>query len=269
MGFLRTLRMIDKSPLDGPLKSKIRRTYLSTITLKRYDRGQRTASIAGWRVKFCTFPMLSMLFKEVFVGQEYFFRATNDKPFILDCGSNIGMATLYFKLLYPQAEIIAFEPDPQAFACLEENVRENRLTNVRTLQHAVAGQAGTIDFFYDESNPGSLHMSTMPERMSKSRRVVEAVRLSPYLDREVDFLKMDIEGAETEVLEEVAAAGRLRQICEMVIEYHHHIRPQTDDLSRVLRLLEDHGFGYHLESPAMRPWRREAFQDVMIYAYRK
>ena len=269
MGFLRTIRDISRAPVERSLKAKIRQTYLGTIALKRYDQRKMTANIAGCRMKFCTFAGLSLLFKSIFVGQEYFFKASHERPFIVDCGSNIGMSVLYFKLTHPPAEIIAFEPDPQAYACLEENVRENQLSGVRTLPNAVTDKAGPLSFFYDHENPGSLHMSTVPERMSKAQRTVEGVTLSTFLDREVDFLKMDIEGAESSVLHEIAAANKLRLVREMVIEYHHHIASQTDDLAQLLKLLEEHGFGYQLAAHANRPWERGAFQDVLIYGYRK
>jgi FkbM family methyltransferase len=227
-----------------------------------------TAFVAGHRLKFCTFQAFSLLFKDVFLTHDYFFNSASERPHIIDCGSNIGMSVLYFKLIYPQANIVAFEPDPQAFACLEENVRANQFADVRLMQNAVTCDDGPLTFYYDQDNPGSPHMSTLAERMPKAQRTVMGVRLSSFIDREVDFLKMDIEGAETKVLQEVAAAGKLRLVREMVIEYHHHIAKQTDDFSQLLVILEQQGFGYQLSANG-RPRQREAFQDVLIYVYRK
>jgi hypothetical protein len=98
---------------------------------------------------------------------------------------------------------------------------------------------------------------------------VEAVRLSEFVREEVDFLKMDIEGAEAEVLEELAEADKLRLVREMVIEYHHHIDPGEDHLGATLRLLEQNGFGYEIAAYPERPMRRERFLDLLVYAYRK
>jgi FkbM family methyltransferase len=68
---------------------------------------------------------------------------------ILDCGANIGMATLFFKWLYPNARIDAFEPDPKTFQLLENNVKQNHLTNVATHNCALWDIDGKIDFFVD------------------------------------------------------------------------------------------------------------------------
>jgi hypothetical protein len=55
----------------------------------------------------------------------------------------------------------------------------------------------------------------------------------------------------------------------MAIEFHHHTVKNADALSQVLRLLEDAGFGYQIESGLERPFTGERFQDILIYAYRK
>src|SRR6266487_3582389 len=52
------------------------------------------------------------MYNETFKYNQYRFTADTSAPFILDCGSNIGVSVVYFKTLYPQAKIIAFEPSP-------------------------------------------------------------------------------------------------------------------------------------------------------------
>ena len=57
---------------------------------------------------------------------------------------------------------------------------------------------------------------------------------------------------------------------QMVIEFHHHMSPQVDNLSECLYLLERHGFGYQLTSGQIyTPITRGQFQDVLVHAYRK
>jgi hypothetical protein len=67
-------------------------------------------------------PGLEHLYREIFVRQYYYFRANTDHPVIFDCGANLGMATLFFKWLYPKSRVEAFEPDPGTFAVLQKNV---------------------------------------------------------------------------------------------------------------------------------------------------
>jgi hypothetical protein len=105
--------------------------------------------------------------------------------------------------------------------------------------------------------------------MPRTSRVVEAALLSDHIDRQVDFLKIDIEGDELAVVRDLANSDKLRHVSQMMIEYHHHVRPQTDEFSVLLRLLEDAGFGYQCQARLDRPLRPRVVQDVLIYAYRK
>ncbi len=51
---------------------------------------------------------LNYLYREIFARQPYYFRAASDSPIILDCGANVGMASLYFKWLYPKSRVTSF-----------------------------------------------------------------------------------------------------------------------------------------------------------------
>ena len=82
-------------------------------------------------------------------------------------------------------------------------------------------------------------------------------------------MKLDIEGAEDLVIEELSQSGKLKLINEMVIEYHHHIEPKEDNFSNILKKLENNGFGYQIKSLTQTILNRETFQDILIYAYQK
>jgi FkbM family methyltransferase len=221
-------------------------------------------------MRFLNFGILSYLYNEIFINNEYFFTAENDNPYIIDCGSNIGMSIFYFKKLYPHSRILAFEPGEEAFACLMENIKNNNLLNsVQAHKAALSNKEGTVKFFYNPADLGSLVMSTKQERMSKKSQSVEAMLLSKHISEEVDFLKMDIEGAELEVIEELSNSGKLSYVKQMMIEYHHHIIKESDEFSKLLRILENSGFGYQIESRLGRPVKPEHFQDILVYAYRK
>lgn len=261
---------IHRLEIDNELKRKIRETWLKSFVLNRSDSRIRSTSIVGFKFRFLDYGTLSYLYNEIFIDNEYFFTAENDSPYIIDCGSNIGMSIIYFKMLYPNSRILAFEPGEEPFACLKENIKNNNLQNsVQAIKAALANKEGTVQFFYDPSNPGSLVMSTKQERMQKQRRNVEATLLSKHIGEDVDFLKMDIEGAELEIMEELSSSGKLSHIKQMAIEYHHHISKKTDEFSKMLRILENSGFGYQIESHLIRPDKHEQFQDIHVYAYRK
>lgn len=189
---------------------------------------------------------------------------------IIDCGSNIGMSVLYFKWLYPGSKVIAFEPDLSTCRLLERNVRENKLNDVEIHNKALSDRKETVTFYSKKDAPGSLLMSTVNRNWQGGETAsVEAVPLSTVIDRPVDFLKMDIEGAEDAVIAEMDRSNKMRLIKEMVIEYHHHIDPERDHLSRILATLEKNGFGYQLRSFESVPFKQKRFQDILIYAYQK
>ena len=196
----------------------------------------------GYTVRINDGPNFFVLYHDVVLREVYRFTACRPNPVILDCGSNIGMSILYFKHLYPQARIIAFEPDPGIVGYLHENMKTNGQTDVRVVQAAIGGQAGTLTFYSDGKYGSCLaHLSSelIPEGWTKHE--VPCVRLSDYLNEPVDFLKMNIEGAEWEALAD--CGERLRQIREMAIEYHHLPGvPRT--LHRILSLLDELGFDY-------------------------
>ena len=80
-------------------------------------------------------------------------------------------------------------------------------------------------------------MSTIKERMSKQTQKVNCTILSQYIAREVDFLKIDVEGVEKDIVEDLKSTGKLQLVKQMVVEYHHNISKDTDALSSFLRLL--------------------------------
>jgi len=222
----------------------------------------------GFRISSFRRTTLAYLYREIFARQNYLFQAGNDSPVIFDCGANLGMATLYFKWLYPKARIEAFEPDPTTFELLEKNVSSNHLTDVIANNCALWDGNGSVDFFVDSVNPGSLRMSTDLSRNGGKRIQVASRKLSEFVQGQVDFLKLDVEGAEQRVLCDLVTSGKIKFIREMAIEYHHHIGKQRSCLANFLRLLEDSGFEYQIQASLFQASSKGIFQDVLIRAYR-
>ena len=171
-------------------------------------------------MRFNDGPNLYILYKDIFVHRIYHFDAVRPDPFILDCGSNIGMSILYFKQRYPQARIIGFEPDPDIIPFLESNIAGNHLKNVKWEQAALSRDSEKKIFYSDGICGSGLDETlTLESSYNWKRFEVPCLRLRDYLAEPVDFLKMNIEGAEYEVLAD--SEDRLRRIREMIIEYHH------------------------------------------------
>ena len=258
----------------GARRAAAGRTYRAHAVhelLRRPDpAGPGWADIAGFRMRYLEAEWMRYLYREVFAEREYWFSCDHARPVILDCGSNIGMAILFFKALYPDAEITAFEPAPWACSAIEETIGANGLRDVTLHNAALAQEDGTLELFHDPSHPGSAVMSVFRERMQGDTLRVPAVRLSRFVTKPVDFLKLDVEGSELPVLRELESSGTIGQIRQMVIEFHHHISPTVDNLSECLSILERHGFGHQLTSAQVyTPITKGQFQDVLVHAYRK
>ena len=223
--------------------------------------------ILGMKLYSFSLDTLLFLMDEIFLGREYAFETgAEEAPEIIDCGSNIGISILFFKRLRPRAKIIGFEPDVKTFELLRRNVTENGLSDVFLHNAAVSSRTGEVTFFSNSKNPGSLVMSLLKERMAGEAQQVPSVMLSSFVQGPVDLLKMDIEGAEMDVMQELVASGALANVNAIVMEYHHHIGPK-DCLSEMLHLLEDQSFGYDVG--ATWPAAPGKFQDIVLRIYRK
>lgn len=202
-------------------------------------------------------PNFYILYKDIFVHRYYHFEARRTDPLILDGGGNIGMSVLYFKHVYPQARIVTFEPDSAVLPLLQENLARNRLGDVRVVPAALSNRDGELTFHGDGKYGGSLAADAVGESGPEpSSYRVRCARLRDYLAEPVDFLKLNIEGAEWEVLAD--SADRLANVAEMVIEYHHLPNlPRT--LHNILDLLDRRGFDYLINdfdaetNPGVRP----------------
>lgn len=266
-----TFERINDSDLPLRTRGEVARGMIRMAT-SRVRKLPNPILLAGFKVVYFNEGYLKYLFREIFVEGTYSFSTDKERPFIVDAGSNIGLSILFFKTAYPKARIIGFEPEPRTFTLLKTNVETNALCDVQVHQCALGDQDGVSDFYVNSSQAGSLEMSTIKERTPSAQQITVAERkLSPFITEEVDLLKLDVEGAETKVLFELSGAGKLSMIRQMHIEYHHHINGSSDDLARVLMLLEGAGFGYqiHTSSASLRPPVPRSFQDVSLFCYRK
>lgn len=207
-------------------------------------RRDSTHKLAGFTVKINDGPNFNNLKRTIFDERIYHFDAIRPDPVILDIGSNIGASVMYFKHTYPRSRVLAFEPDPLISEILQDNIEMNRLSDVQIFNSAIAGREGTLTFYSDGRYQACLADHLPQDAVGDWSRVdVPCRRLRDYLNVPVDFMKMNIEGAEWEALND--AGDQLRSIREMVVEYHHLPGLQRS-LHSILSLLNDQGFDYLL-----------------------
>ena len=83
-----------------------------SIRIKNIPRFTETSLyFLGKEIRIVDIASFNFLKLELFEHQIYKFKCDTETPYIIDCGANIGLSIIYFKLLFPKAEIIAFEPD--------------------------------------------------------------------------------------------------------------------------------------------------------------
>ncbi len=220
--------------------------------------------------RFLQFESLMRLIEEIFGRKIYSFTTENKRPLILDLGANIGMSILFFKRQWPEARVLAFEPDPKTFEVLSQNVKTHGWKDVELHNRAVSDKEGETDFYTDPTGNSSLESSLYGNRIAQAvKSRVKTSPLSRFITGPVDFLKMDIEGGEGAVLEELASSGALANIKAMAVEYHHHLVPGEDKLASFLGILEDRGFGYLISGPFQPAGVGNSFQDLLIQAWKK
>lgn len=237
----------------------------------RSNAGPRSASVLGMPVLFHDHYWLLEMYEDIFLRRQYEFRSEAAAPAIIDAGSNIGLAILFFKRLFPRATVLGFEPDPATFELLTRNIEANRLDGVSVRNEALYDGRDELDLFGDPSAPGSPQMTTFANRLHGAATRVRATRLSEHVTEPVDFLKVDIEGAEDVVLHELEEAGKLALVARMAIEYHHRVEADGNGLSHLLATLERAGFAYRLEARlGVAPGLDEGrLQNILVHAYRE
>jgi FkbM family methyltransferase len=181
-------------------------------------------------------------YTEIFKRGIYRFESGSAAPNIVDCGANIGLSVIYFKQLYPNARITAFEADPKVFDVLSANVRSLGLENTTLHNKAIWNQEATLDFFTEGADAGRVTSSTAEEKQVCK---VSAVPLRDYLSHEkIDLLKIDIEGAETVVLK--SCADCLSNVQRIFVEYHS-FEDKPQELHELLTILHNAGFRIHAQ----------------------
>jgi len=140
---------------------------------------------------------------------------------VVDVGANIGYYTLLFaRQVGPTGHVYAFEPDPHNFGLLRRNVLQNGYTNVTCVPCAVGDRSGTVRLYRNQGNRGDHRI--YDSRDGRIAIDTACVSLDDYfadIDRPVNFIKMDIQGAEALALRGMQrllgrASGGLRLLTE-------------------------------------------------------
>lgn len=159
---------------------------------------------------------------EVFMSDFYKFNSENKKPVIIDCGANIGLSVLYFKHTHPEAVIYAFEPDTKNYNYLAENVKSYGWEKCVFIYKQLVSDTAGFEYFEELGNAGSKIVSENAQNNNTTK--IEKIRLKDFLTElncKIDFLKLDIEGSEFDVIPDLKELYPIIQ--KMYIEFHSDV----------------------------------------------
>ena len=167
-------------------------------------------------------------YQQVFIDREYAFHTGKAPEVIIDAGANIGLASVYFANQYPDARIIAIEPEKSNFDLLKENTAP--YPNITAIQAALWNRNEEINLV----DPGlgkwgfmtgeKTLAGTSPDKVCHTVKALTVDRIiKDYGLQRVNILKVDIEGAEKEVFSDTSAW--IDSVDAIIVELHERMKP--------------------------------------------
>lgn len=220
------------------LEHKLLLWQLKWMNFLGNDTKLKHVTIKGHRVGFEKRVEMMHAYRELFIGNIYAFPAATANPLIIDCGAHIGTSVVFFKSLYPGCRIIAFEPDGESFKLLQHNTKN--FQQVTLEQKAVWTHHNGVNF----DNRGDMSSAIVEDGQPKQGTLTPSTRLRDYLNQPVDMLKLDIEGAEVDVLDD--CKDLLHNVKNLFVEFHGKAGDPAK-LQRLLSLLAAYKFNYYIK----------------------
>jgi FkbM family methyltransferase len=165
----------------------------------------------------------------------------NKKSLVLDCGANVGHISKLFAST--GATVISFEPDPVAFKELSERCGTKK--NVTLIQKGVWDKNTSIQLFAHKESNGNeasytVGSSIVAEKINvstdkgQSIEVIDLVEFMQQQNRKIDLVKLDVEGAEIEILQRILATDSWNLFDRMYVETHEtKIPSQLEPLQKI------------------------------------
>lgn len=244
-------------------------TYADVDTSQR----DHTVEVFGQAWRIADMGSFLAQYEQIFVRRIYEFTEDKNRPLhILDCGANIGMSVKFYLENYPQAQVEAFEADPEIFSLLDDNLAP-LTANGRCVLHnqAVWDSAGTLSFTQEGDEGGHIAEASATTKTVQVKTADIADVLAAY--EVVDFWKIDIEGAETRVL--TRALPYLERVRHLFVEYHS-VAGEVQTIDKIFHILVENGFRVFIDSdligknPFLSPAVFNGFDGLVnIYATRR
>ncbi len=161
----------------------------------------------------------------IFVDEEYTLDKIPEPKTIIDCGSNIGVTVIQFKLFWPNSKVIAIEPDPSNIAALSKNIKQFGNSVILIDKAASSSNNEKLDFYI--SQKGHMSSSIVQRRDDDEKCVVKTITLDKVIDlhsiKHVDLLKFDVEGSEYKLFQ---GLKNKRNVSYIAGELHKDLIPE-------------------------------------------
>ena len=214
--------------------------------MARLPRRQPGSLSAGGRtIKYADLHSFCHQVNQIFGDRLYDFSTSNDVPVIIDCGAHIGLASAFFKERYPGARIRAYEADPAIATMCRANLAACGFPDVEVTTAAVWTHDAGVRFVASADDSG--HVAEAGDCQVSSVRLRDVLAVAP-----VDLLKVDIEGAEFDVLADCGDA--LRHVRRMIVEVHA-FGHSSDRVGALLGTIEACGFRYAFADLHHATWK--------------
>ncbi len=161
---------------------------------------------------------------------------------VIDIGAHIGLYTIISsKRVGAQGKVVAIEADPENFEMLNSNIKLNQLTNVIPLNYAAFSKETKIKLYLPSGESGFTKYNTiMPNWINTQEKFVEVnantldylLQLNQIRQEEVNWIKIDVEGAEFEVLKGATNVLSKSKDIAILMELHgppHVYRPKVEE----------------------------------------
>jgi len=182
---------------------------------------------------------------------------------VVDIGAHVGYFTLFAAKRASEGKVIAFEPSNNSFSLLEKNIKINNYKNVILEEIAIAKIKGKQILYLDKEN--EISNTIYKQKESLSKKEINTITLQDIFEKhrleKIDFLKMDCEGAEYEIIMN-APSSILNKIQKISTEIHEEMVPYTKEV--MIESLKKHGFnvklkrsisGIKMELPLLLAWK--------------
>jgi FkbM family methyltransferase len=207
-----------------------------------------------------------VVINEVIRDNIYALTPSLNEGVVIDVGAHIGAFSIYASRVMPKAKVFSFEPFPDNYELLTANIKLNGCSNITAFNQAISNIEGIQEFYFSDSKDFvtmSLHNDRVKQLFNvEPRRIYVKTRTIEQFIQEkniklIDFLKLDCEGAEYNILF-YCSDNLLSRIKRISMEYHTGMYDGKFMNCQLMKdFLESKGFIVHVNAPIMLAFNKK------------